>query len=314
MTTSTISYPGISDTVFNTPLIQLKKLIPEDHATVLLKAETFNPMASVKDRIAEAMIAEAEQSGQLTPDTHIIEPTSGNTGIALAFLCAARSYRLTLTMPESMSIERRVLLESLGANLILTPASEGMPGAVARAEELADEIPDAWMPQQFNNPANPLIHERTTGPEIYNASNGAVDTIVTAVGTGGTITGVTRFMRTKLPVFTAIAVEPTHSPVISGGSPGPHKIQGIGAGFIPTNLDTELLDGVEQVSNEDAFTWARQLMAEEGIFAGISTGANVCAAARVAARPENRDKTIVTVWASFGERYLPTALFEKQTT
>ncbi len=308
-TTSTVAYPDITDTVFDTPLIQLKKLIPEDHATVLLKAETFNPMASVKDRIADAMISDAEECGLLTPNTQIIEPTSGNTGIALAYLCAARGYRLTLTMPESMSIERRVLLRSLGAILVLTPASAGMPGAVKKAEALLRETPGAWMPQQFDNPANPRIHERTTGPEIYRATDGAVDAIVTGVGTGGTITGVTRYIRTQNPDFRAIAVEPTNSPVLSGGTPGPHKIQGIGAGFVPANLDTTLLDGIEQVSNDDAFAWARRLIAEEGIFAGISTGANVCAAARVAARPENRGKTIVTVWASFGERYLSTSIF-----
>jgi len=297
--------------VCNTPLIRLHRVISKGHATVLIKAETFNPMASVKDRIAEAMIADAERRGILSPQSVIVEPTSGNTGIALAFVCATRGYRLILTMPESMSIERRVLLRSLGAELVLTPASDGMKGAIGRAEQLVEQTDRAWMPQQFENPANPAIHERTTGPEIWSDSGGRVDMLVTGVGTGGTITGVTRYIRTQNPDFTAIAVEPAASPVISGGKPGPHKIQGIGGGFIPQNLDTSLIDGVETVTDEEAFVWARRLIAEEGVFAGISTGANVCAAARVAARPQNRGKTIVTTWASFGERYLSTPLFEE---
>ncbi|MCL4211164.1 MAG: cysteine synthase A [Phycisphaeraceae bacterium] len=303
-------YDSIIRTVFNTPLVQLRRLVPPDHARVLVKCEFFNPMASVKDRIAEAMISRAEHDGILHPHTHIIEPTSGNTGIALAFVCASRGYRLTLTMPESMSIERRVLLRSLGANLVLTPAVEGMPGAVERARQLVETETDAWMPQQFDNPANPAIHESTTGPEIWADTAGQVDMLVTGVGTGGTITGVTRFIRRHKPGFQAIAVEPAASPVISGGRPAPHRIQGIGAGFIPTNLDTTLLNGVETVSNDDAYLWARRLAKEEGIFAGISSGAHVCAAARVAARPENKGKTIVTIIASFGERYLSTPLFE----
>jgi cysteine synthase A len=303
-------YESIVDTCFNTPMVRLRRVVPKDHATVYVKCEFFNPMASVKDRIAAAMIGAAEKDGLLKKDTLIIEPTSGNTGIALAFVCACRGYRLQLTMPESMSMERRVLLRSLGAELVLTPAADGMPGAIRKAQELIASTPGSWMPQQFDNPANPRIHERTTGPEIWTDTGGKIDMLVAGVGTGGTITGVTRFIRPKNPDFKAIAVEPAASPVISGGRPAPHKIQGIGAGFIPKNLDTSLLNGIEQVTNEDAFAWARRLSVEEGIFAGISSGANVCAAARVAARPENKGKTIVTIAASFGERYLSTPLFE----
>jgi cysteine synthase A len=307
------TYDTIVDTCFTTPLVRLRRLVPDDHARVLVKCEFFNPMASVKDRIAQAMISAAERDGLIDQQTHIIEPTSGNTGIALAFVCACRGYRLTLTMPESMSLERRVLLRSMGATVLLTPAAEGMPGAVARASELVAAEENAWMPQQFDNPANPAIHEQTTGPELWQDTQGSVDMIVTGVGTGGTITGVTRFIRSQKPDFKAIAVEPAASPVISGGRPAPHKIQGIGAGFIPNNLDTDLLDGVEVVTNEEAFDWARRLAREEGIFGGISSGANACAAARVAARPENRGKTIVTIMCSFGERYLSTPLFEGMT-
>jgi cysteine synthase A len=303
-------YANIVDTTYDTPLVQLQRVVPPGGATVLLKLEFFNPLSSVKDRIGRAMVETAEKSGRINPDTHIIEPTSGNTGIALAFVAAAKGYRLTLTMPESMSLERRALLRVLGATLELTPAKDGMRGAIARAEELAASTPNSWVPQQFNNPANPDIHQKTTGPEIWDDTAGRIDLIVAGVGTGGTITGVTRFIRTKNPGFQAIAVEPADSPVISGGKAGPHKIQGIGAGFIPKNLDTSLLGGVETVSNEDAFTWARRLAKEEGILVGISSGANVAAAARVAARPENRGKVIVTVAASCGERYLSTPLFE----
>jgi len=301
---------NVVETTFNTPLVRLNRVIPTGGATVLLKLEFFNPLSSVKDRIGRAMIEAAERDGILTPDTHIIEPTSGNTGIALAFVAAQRGYRLTIAMPESMSLERRLLLRALGANLELTPAKDGIQGAIARANELAAQTPNSWIPRQFDNPANPAIHEKTTGPEIWEDTEGRVDIIVAGTGTGGTITGVTRYIRSRNPSFQAFAVEPAASPVISGGKPGPHKIQGIGPGFIPTNLDTRLLDGVETVTNEEAFGWARRLAREEGLLVGISSGANVAVAARVAARPENRGKVIVTVAASFGERYLSTPLFD----
>lgn len=306
------TFGNIVETTFDTPLVKLNRVVPPGHATVLLKLEFFNPLSSVKDRIGRAMIEAAEKSGALTNETHIIEPTSGNAGIALAFVAAARGYDLTLTMPESMSVERRALLRMLGAKLVLTPAAAGMKGAILRAQELAACTPNSFIPQQFNNPANPDVHERTTGREIWEDTGGRVDLIVTGVGTGGTITGVTRHIRGKNPHFRAIAVEPADSPVISGGKPGPHEIQGIGAGFIPNNLDTSLLSGVETVTNEEALTWARRLAREEGILGGISTGANVAAAVRVAGRPENRGKVIVTVAASCGERYLSTALFEER--
>ncbi|MGO9110397.1 MAG: cysteine synthase A [Thermoguttaceae bacterium] len=303
-------YGDIVATTYNTPLVKLNRIVPAGAATVLVKLEFFNPCSSVKDRIGRAMIEAAEKAGRLTPETHIIEPTSGNTGIALAFVAAAKGYSLTLTMPESMSLERRALLRALGANLVLTPAKDGMKGAIAKAEELAQTTPNAWIPQQFDNPANPDVHERTTGPEIWEDTGGKVDVLVVGVGTGGTITGATRYIRKKKSDFRAIAVEPTDSPVISGGKPGPHKIQGIGAGFIPKNLDTSLLSGVETVTNDEAFTWARRLAKEEGILAGISSGGNVAAAIRLAVRPENRGKVIVTIIPSFGERYLSTPLFE----
>jgi cysteine synthase len=304
------TYGDIVQTTFDTPLVKLRKIVPPGHGTVLLKLEFFNPFSSVKDRIGRAMIEAAEKSGILTHKTKIIEPTSGNTGIALAFVAAAKGYDLTLTMPESMSFERRGMLRALGAKLVLTPAKDGMKGAIARASELVASTPGGWMPQQFDNPANPEIHEKTTGKEIWEDTDGRVDIIVAGVGTGGTITGITRYIRPKNPQFQAIAVEPTDSAVISGGKPGPHKIQGIGAGFIPKNLDTSLLTGVETVTNADAFTWARRLAREEGILCGISTGANVAAAVRVAGRPENRGKVIVTIAASFGERYLSTPLYQ----
>ncbi len=316
-------YPNIMECVGQTRLVKLNRVIPGGGAEVLVKLEFDNPLASVKDRIGKAMVEDAEgkglirprgsggASGKDDPGTHIIEPTSGNTGIALAFVCAAKGYRLTLTMPETMSIERRALLRHLGANMVLTPGEKGMRGAVARAAELVAQTPDAWMPGQFENPANPAVHEQTTGPEIWADTGGKIDCIVSGVGTGGTITGVTRYIRRFNPDFKAIAVEPVTSPVISGGQPGLHKIQGIGAGFVPKNLETGLLNGVELVSNDEAFEWGRRLAKEEGILGGISTGANVCVAARLAARPEYRGKRIVTIACSFGERYLSTLLFQQ---
>ncbi len=303
------TYSNVIRTVGDTPMIQINRLIPAGQATVFAKCEFFNPLNSVKDRIGMAMIEDAEASGKLTPTTHIIEPTSGNTGIALAFVAAAKGYRLTLTMPESMSIERRALLKALGANLVLTPAAEGMRGAIAKASELVSSDPNGWMPQQFENPANPAVHERTTGPEIWEDSQGNIDAIVAGVGTGGTITGVARYIRAKNPNFKVIAVEPKHSPVISGGQPGRHRIQGIGAGFVPKNLDTSLISEVIQVDDDDAFEWGRRLAKQEGIMAGISSGANMWAAAQVAARPEFKGKRIVTIMCSLGERYLSTPLF-----
>ncbi|MFN7362281.1 MAG: cysteine synthase A [Pirellulaceae bacterium] len=308
------TYQDITETIGSTPMVQLRKLVPADHATVFAKCEFFNPLNSVKDRIGKAMIQDAERSGKLTAKTHIIEPTSGNTGIALAFVCAAKGYRLTLTMPESMSEERRTLLRALGAQLVLTPAADGMRGAIARANELVEQDPDGWMPQQFENPANPAIHEQTTGPEIWNDTKGQIDAIVAGVGTGGTITGVARYIKKLNPDFKAIAVEPKNSPVISGGSAGRHRIQGIGAGFVPKNLDTSLLDDVIQVEDDIAFAWGRRLAQEEGIMAGISSGANAWAAAQVAARPEFRGKRIVTIMCSLGERYLSTPLFTPPST
>ena len=304
------TYSDIVQTTFDTPLVKLNRLTEPGQATILLKLEFFNPYSSVKDRIGRAMIEAAEKAGLITPETEIIEPTSGNTGIALAFVAASKHYKLTLTMPESMSLERRALLKALGANLVLTPAKDGMKGAIAKAQELAAAAPHSWVPQQFENPANPAVHERTTGREIWEDTAGRVDLVVAGVGTGGTITGITRYLRSKNPAFRAYAVEPADSPVISGGRPGPHKIQGIGPGFVPKNLDTSLLTGVEQVTNDEAFTWARRLASEEGILGGISTGANIAAAVRLAAKPENRGKVIVTVAASFGERYLSTPLFQ----
>ena len=303
------TYPDALAAIGDTPMIRINRLVPPEHATVFAKCEFFQPLNSVKDRIGVAMIQAAEKSGQIGPDTHIIEPTSGNTGIALAFVCAAKGYKLTLTMPESMSIERRALLLSMGAQLELTPAAEGMPGSIRRATELVAQSDNSWMPQQFENPANPAIHEATTGPEIWEDSGHNIDAIVTGVGTGGTITGVTRFLKAKNPEFRAIAVEPQNSPVISGGKAGKHRIQGIGAGFIPKNLDTSLVDEVITVDDEMAFEWGRKLAQREGIVAGISSGANMWAAVQVAARPEYRGKRIVTIMCSLGERYLSTPLF-----
>jgi cysteine synthase A len=303
------TFDSVVNTVGNTPMIRINRLVPADHATVFAKCEFFNPLHSVKDRIGMAMVEDAEKSGKLTKETHIIEPTSGNTGIALAFVCAAKGYRLTLTMPESMSIERRSLLRGLGANLVLTPAAEGMRGEIAKASEMVNNDPHGWMPQQFENPDNPAVHERTTGPEIWADTAGNIDAIVAGVGTGGTITGVSRYLKKMNPNFKAIAVEPKQSPVISGGQPGKHRIQGIGAGFIPKNLDQSIIDEVIQVDDELAFEWGRKLSKQEGIMGGISSGANMWAAAQVAARPEFKGKRIVTIMCSLGERYLSTPLF-----
>jgi cysteine synthase A len=307
------TFDDASAAVGDTPMIRINRLVPQGHATVFAKCEFFNPLNSVKDRIGAAMIEAGERDGVVKKGTHIVEPTSGNTGIALAFVCAAKGYRLTLTMPESMSVERRALLRAMGAELVLTPASEGMKGAIARAAAIVEEDKNAWMPQQFDNPANPAIHEKTTGAEIWEDSGHNIDAIVVGVGTGGTLTGVARYIKPKNKAFKAIAVEPTDSPVISGGKPGPHKIQGLGAGFIPKNLDMSLVDETILVSNEEAYQWARRLAKEEGIMAGISSGANMCAAAKVAARPEYAGKRIVTIMPSLGERYLSTPLFEGLT-
>ncbi len=317
-------YNNIIETVGRTPLVKLNRIPASEgvdpSTTIALKCEFFNPLGSVKDRIGAAMIEDAEKSGLLNKDTVIIEPTSGNTGIALAFVAAAKGYKLILTMPETMSLERRTLLAMLGAKLILTPGSEGMKGAIARAEALAKETPNSWVPQQFNNPANPAIHKATTAEEIWADTDGAVDILVAAVGTGGTITGCVEAIKPRKPSFQAIAVEPADSPVINQTlagepvKPGPHKIQGTGAGFIPGNLHLKDATGNPQiiecvkVSNDDAFAMARRLAKEEGILVGISTGANVFAAIQIANRPENKGKTIVTIACSTGERYLSTAL------
>ena len=307
------TYDNAAEAIGNTPMIKINRLVPEDHATVYAKCEFFQPLNSVKDRIGAAMINAAERDGIINPDTHIIEPTSGNTGIALAFVAAAKGYKLTLTMPESMSVERRALLRGLGANLVLTPAAEGMPGAINEAAKMVESDSNAWMPQQFENPANPAVHEATTGPEIWADTGGKIDCMVAGVGTGGTITGTSRFLKSRNPDFKAIAVEPKHSAVIGGGSPGKHRIQGIGAGFVPKNCDTSIIDDIVQVEDEDAFEWSRKLAQQEGIMAGISSGANMWAAAQVAARPEMKGKTIVTIMCSLGERYLSTPLFEGLT-
>lgn len=307
------TYQNATEAVGETPMIRINRLVPEGHATVFAKCEFFQPLNSVKDRIGAAMIAAGERDGKINADTHIVEPTSGNTGIALAFVCAAKGYKLTLTMPESMSVERRALLRAMGADLVLTPAAGGMKAAIEKAAEIVAAGDNAFLPQQFENPANPAIHESTTGPEIWEDSGQDIDAIVAGVGTGGTITGSSRFLKSKNADFKAIAVEPIDSPVIGGGDPGPHKIQGIGAGFIPKNLDTSLVDEVVTVSNEEAFLWARRLAKEEGIMAGISSGANMCATAKIAARPEYAGKRIVTIMCSLGERYLSTPLFEGLT-
>ena len=308
---------NVLGTIGRTPLIKLQRVSAGLPATVALKAEFFNPLGSVKDRIGAAMIAAGERDGLITPKTTIIEPTSGNTGIALAFVAAAKGYKLVLTMPESMSLERRTLLALLGAKLELTPASEGMKGAIARAEALAKEIPGSWIPQQFKNPANPAIHRQTTAEEIWADTDGKIDIFISAVGTGGTITGVAEVIKPRKKSFLAIAVEPKDSPVISQTrsgqpvKPGPHKIQGTGAGFVPDNLHLDIIDEVITVSNDDAFAMARRICKEEGLLVGISTGANVHVAMEVAKRPENKGKLIVTIGCSTGERYLTTPLAEE---
>jgi cysteine synthase A len=303
-------YPQITATVGRTPLVRLNRIAEGLGAAILAKLEYFNPLSSVKDRIGRSMVAAAEDEGRIGPNTLIVEPTSGNTGIALAFVCAAKGYRLCLTMPETMSVERRKLLTHLGAELVLTPGPEGMKGAIARAREIVDKTPGAFMPDQFANPANPRAHRETTAEEIWSDTGGRVDALVAGVGTGGTISGVSQVIKSRNPNFKAIAVEPAASPVLSGGAPGPHKIQGIGAGFVPDVLDLSVIDEVITVTNDDAFETPRRLARTEGILCGISSGAAVWAALQVAARQEWKGATIVTILASTGERYLSTDLFQ----
>jgi cysteine synthase A len=303
-------YGDITRTIGNTPLVRLNHITAGLEATVLVKLEARNPAGSVKDRIGLSMVLAAEQSGALKPGATIIEPTSGNTGVALAMVAAARGYHLILTMPETMSLERRALLKAYGAQLVLTPGSEGMRGAIAKAEELLASTPNSFMPQQFENPANPKIHRETTALEIWNDTDGKVDILVAGVGTGGTVTGVAEVIKARKPSFRAIAVEPAASPVLSGGNPGPHRIQGIGAGFVPAVLRRELLDEVIQVADADAFATMRRLAREEGILAGVSSGAAAFAALGVAARPESAGKLIVAILPDTGERYLSMGIFD----
>lgn len=303
-------YSDNAESIGRTPLVRINRLTQGLKATVLAKIEGRNPAYSVKCRIGAAMIWDAEKSGKLRPGMQVVEPTSGNTGIALAFVCAAKGYPLTLTMPDTMSVERRMLLKVFGANLVLTPGADGMPGAIAKAEEIAQD-PNFFIPQQFKNPANPAIHVKTTGPEIWEDTEGKVDIFVAGVGTGGTITGVTRYLKeVRGKKIQSIAVEPTGSPVLSGGARGKHKIQGIGAGFIPENLDMKLIDEVMQITDDEALEMAPRMAREEGILCGISCGAAMAAALKVAARPENAGKTIVVILPDSGERYLSTPMFE----
>ena len=300
---------NIGETIGKTPMVRLNGMARGARAEVAAKLEYFNPLGSVKDRIGASMIRAAEERGEIGPETVIVEPTSGNTGIALAFICAAKNYRLCLTMPDAMSIERRKLLTHLGAELVLTPGEKGMAGAIEKAKEIVLQSPDAFMPDQFGNPANPEIHRKTTAPEIWEATDGRVDAFVSGVGTGGTITGTSQVLKRKNPDLKAIAVEPAASPVLSGGAKGPHKIQGIGAGFVPEVLDVSIIDEIVTVTNQQAFETARRLAKEEGILCGISSGAAVWAALEIAKRPEWEGKRIVTILPSTGERYLSTELF-----
>lgn len=308
-------YDNILETVGRTPLVRLNKIGRDLPARIVLKLEFFNPCASVKDRIGVAMVESLEKQGKIGPDTVLVEPTSGNTGIGLAFVAAAKGYRLILTMPETMSQERRRMLKAFGAELILTEGPKGMKGAIAKAQEIVASDPSKYvLVGQFTNPANPEIHRRTTAEEIWSDTDGAVDILVSGVGTGGTITGVAEVIKARKPGFRAVAVEPSASPVLSGGQPGPHKIQGIGAGFVPDVLNTKVIDEIVQVSNEEAGEYARRLGREEGILVGISSGAALCAALKVAANEENRGKLIVVIIPSFGERYLTTWLYEDTPT